>query len=460
MLDTFVVDRTTQLPLTAQIGAHLRQRIERKYLLPGQKLSTVKQLAREYETSTATIQLVLKELSNDGLVRGVRGLGVYVRKFGVPGRKPGELWVSSVSSILGESGLNRFCGQYLEAVPGGSIIARDDIPDVVGVDGDQAERIADDLTDVADIMEDAYGRPIGDADFLECTQIDGRQVMLPTSMNVNAMFCNVDMFEANGIPLPQPGWTWQDCVQIAHALTRAQDGQFGFRFSHSLWVFLAGAWQYGAKIFTPDATQSLVNSDACIHFVSILRDLGLAAPPVDPKPPRGALSTNIQRFAEGNVAMMVEGIWMPDHLKRLGMKARWKAVPLPVGDTPASVLITRGLGIRKRSPARELAREFLLAAAGWEKWPDKLARQSALCLHRDLERGDEVESVFKQMVKIGRPPLSDMLPERRRTEHIQVLKLLFPALEKAIFTEPIAQAMNSAKEHMDAMLRSDKWAYF
>jgi multiple sugar transport system substrate-binding protein len=60
----------------------------------------------------------------------------------------------------------------------------------------------------------------------------GDQVCMPQNVSSLVVYYNVDLFNANNVPLPTTGWSWDDFVAAATALTQDTDGdgttdQFG-----------------------------------------------------------------------------------------------------------------------------------------------------------------------------------------------------------------------------------------
>jgi hypothetical protein len=106
---------------------------------------------------------------------------------------------------------------------------------------------------------------------------------------------------------------------------------------------------------------------------------------------------------------------------------------------------------------QSLAREFLSAAALWEKWPDRLDYVNGLYLHADMERHDAVAQAFLRSLEHGRTSLSDVRPECRSPQQEEALRLLNPALLKVLADrEPVAQIMRHARDGMNALLGSRK----
>jgi GntR family transcriptional regulator len=66
------------VPLYIQIASALRQRIESGYWQPGQKISTLEALEREFEVARVTVRLAIELLESEGLVRRQQGRGTFV----------------------------------------------------------------------------------------------------------------------------------------------------------------------------------------------------------------------------------------------------------------------------------------------------------------------------------------------------------------------------------------------
>ncbi|MGM0345870.1 GntR family transcriptional regulator [Streptomyces sp. Adlamb9] len=62
----------------AQIAAHFTELIASGELRPGTLLPSIKNLSQQWGVSTATAEKALRKLRNDGLVRGIHGIGTEV----------------------------------------------------------------------------------------------------------------------------------------------------------------------------------------------------------------------------------------------------------------------------------------------------------------------------------------------------------------------------------------------
>ena len=72
-----VYDRS-RVPLYIQVASVMRRRIETKQWLPGQKISTLVELEREFEVARVTIRQAIDILRDEGLLRSQQGRGTFV----------------------------------------------------------------------------------------------------------------------------------------------------------------------------------------------------------------------------------------------------------------------------------------------------------------------------------------------------------------------------------------------
>jgi DNA-binding GntR family transcriptional regulator len=92
----------------AKIAAHYTELITSGQLQPGSLLPSIKNLSEEWGVSTATAEKALRKLRNEGLVRGIHGIGTEVLDRPAPmssgsqrqdrGRRTGSSWGSGETS--------------------------------------------------------------------------------------------------------------------------------------------------------------------------------------------------------------------------------------------------------------------------------------------------------------------------------------------------------------------------
>jgi len=78
MLEISKVYDRSRVPLYIQVASVMRRRIETKQWLPGQKISTLVELEREFAVARVTIRQAIDILREEGLLRSQQGRGTFV----------------------------------------------------------------------------------------------------------------------------------------------------------------------------------------------------------------------------------------------------------------------------------------------------------------------------------------------------------------------------------------------
>lgn len=172
-----------------------------------------------------------------------------------------------------------------------------------------------------------------DQDILALYQLNGQQYCLPIDTAALVVFYNKAMFDAAGLPYPQTGWTWDDFLTTAQALTADLDrdgetDQFGVdRFVNS-WPLLVWS-QTGHALFDDlrKPTRFLMDDPAAAAAVQWLADLTT----VHGVMPTIEQTANVgDMFVAGKAAMQVVGHWrVPTYLSRADFP--FDFAPLPMG---------------------------------------------------------------------------------------------------------------------------------
>ncbi|CAL9482247.1 GntR family transcriptional regulator [Streptomyces griseoincarnatus] len=121
----------------AQIAAHYAELITSGQLTPGSLLPSIKNLAQEWNVSTATAEKALRKLRTEGLVRGIHGIGTEVLDLPSPmssgsqrqdrGRRSGSSWGAGERSDSHQAALVPAPADVAEALdikPGSDVIRR------------------------------------------------------------------------------------------------------------------------------------------------------------------------------------------------------------------------------------------------------------------------------------------------------------------------------------------------
>ncbi|MCU0452965.1 MAG: extracellular solute-binding protein [Bacteroidetes bacterium] len=148
---------------------------------------------------------------------------------------------------------------------------------------------------------------------------NGGLYAFPKGFTPLMMFYNRALFREAGIAEPTPSWTWGDHRRIAASLTRDRDGdgtpdQYGTSFTNYYYFWIVWVWSAGGDVVTEDglrATGALTSAatEEAITFLTDQRTRDRVAPDVGSWVQSERTGTNAQLFANGRVAMSLDGHW-------------------------------------------------------------------------------------------------------------------------------------------------------
>jgi ABC-type glycerol-3-phosphate transport system substrate-binding protein len=94
------------------------------------------------------------------------------------------------------------------------------------------------LLDMTDMLEAKGWDPNSTYDVYRDTHDEaGRQYGIPFNIFMSGWLYNKTLFEENGVDLPTDDWTWDDLTEMAKALTKPDEDQYG--------VHAFNSWEYG-----------------------------------------------------------------------------------------------------------------------------------------------------------------------------------------------------------------------
>lgn len=209
-----------------------------------------------------------------------------------------------------------------------------------------------------------------DPAILDLYTIDGNIHCLPIDTAALVVYYNKGMFDAAGVDYPQAGWTWDDFLATAQALTFDENGdgrndQFGVDNFRNYWPMVV--WSNTGKGLFDDIrnpTEFIGNSEEAIASVQFVGDLIIKHNVMPTDEDRADIS---DLFAASKAAMAVVGHWrVPRYMAAEGVD--FDVAPLPLGKTGVPVNRADGscFGISAETKNPEAAWELVkyLAAPG------------------------------------------------------------------------------------------------
>ena len=129
---------------------------------------------------------------------------------------------------------------------------------------------------------DAYVEADADfelADFfpgsVDALRQDGQLWGIPAQLDMMVAYYNKDVFDAYGVPYPQPGWTWDEFLMTAGQVTHVNQGVFGYAPVDPLMDALAMIYARGAWIMDDvrNPTRMTFNAPQVVDAVDWYADL-------------------------------------------------------------------------------------------------------------------------------------------------------------------------------------------
>lgn len=216
---------------------------------------------------------------------------------------------------------------------------------------------------------------------VEPGQVGGKQYLLPKDYSTLAVYYNRAVFDAAGVPYPQDGWTWDDLLKTAQALTRDTDGDgqtdvWGIQLP-AIWTTGFEYWvaAAGGSLISPDGKSYVgyMDSPAAIRAAQFYADLynkhRVAPPPAD----LSAFGGGNSEFDTGKAGMRLFGRW-PQAGMLKNPHIDLGVVGTPSDAQPANILFWGGFGIASTTEHFEEACRFLAYYVGpegskvWKDW--------------------------------------------------------------------------------------------
>ena len=216
--------------------------------------------------------------------------------------------------------------------------------------------------------EDFYPQP------LDAFRLDGELICIPQNISSLVVYYNRDLFEAEGVPLPAEGWTWDDFLAAAQVLTKDLDGdgltdQHGLGVENSLIRFAPFIWQAGGDVVDDvDApTELTLDTPEAREGIEFFISLSLEHKVV-PTEAEVLAESDEDRFMNGTTAMLLQSRRAVPSLREIDAFT-WDVAPLPQYKDAAGILHSDAYCLAAPSENKEAAWAFIEFALGPEGQP-------------------------------------------------------------------------------------------
>ncbi|MDN3497272.1 extracellular solute-binding protein [Planococcus sp. APC 4015] len=201
---------------------------------------------------------------------------------------------------------------------------------------------------------------------------DGRISALPYSVMAASVIYNTQIFEANGLEVPE---TWDELVDVCEALQAAGITPFYATFKDD-WTVGQGWYDYaiGGSVDVPDFFEGMnaegteVGPDSSVSFQ---RDFAepmqkmteLTSSYVNEDAPSRGYGDGNLAFGKGEAAMYLQGPWALGEIAKSAPDLELGTFPLPITDDPADLAVRVNMDLAAMIPEasrhQEAARDFL-----------------------------------------------------------------------------------------------------
>ena len=189
---------------------------------------------------------------------------------------------------------------------------------------------------------------------LEGFSIDGKIYGLPSGTQTMVMYYNKKMFDEAGIAYPQDGWTWDEFLEDAKALTKADGSVYGFGLSSSYFQ-LTPWWATNGTALVNEDSEPALNTPEMIETVEFLNQM--VTEKITPDP----ISSDVYTmFSSKQLAMVGAGRWVLNTWQDAGLtNDDFDCVQWPINKEEGSVYGGSAWCIGKTTENKEMAVELL-----------------------------------------------------------------------------------------------------
>ncbi|NIN70448.1 MAG: extracellular solute-binding protein [Gemmatimonadetes bacterium] len=302
---------------------------------------------------------------------------------------------------------------------------------------------------------------------LEIFRRPGGLYAFPKDFNPIVVYCNLDLFDEVGIPLPKRDWTWSDFLSVAQRLTRDVNGDgrtdtYGTLVRRVFYLWQPWVWSAGGDVLSPDGRRASgfldsPETESAIRFLTDLVTVHEVVPSVDVQRQPTGMERNY--FLTGRIGMVTSGHWWLPQIRRYidEGKVNVAVLPLPRYDDesePVTVLYAAGWAVphntRHKKLAVELAAHLSSAEAQRMRAEYGLALPSLRAVHKDVAANDpyDLEETFLFAARHGRRSWGSTVEEWAQVE-VQMPDIF----DRVIFAdEPLEEVTADIASRIDAIL--------
>lgn len=301
---------------------------------------------------------------------------------------------------------------------------------------------------------------------LDIFSSDGAVLAFPKGFSPLVYYYNRALFDAARLPYPHDGWTWDEFVATAKALTKDLDrdgtpDQWGTAVVRPFYAWQAMIWSGGGDILTADGRRAsgALDTPASIASLDFLTSL-VVRHGVAPRPNafRAVTGNEARLFYSGRLALLPSGHWLVPNIRRqlANGKLRLGVVSFPRAPNAAvaTPLFASGWAVPRNTPHRKLAVQLAAALAGAD------AQRARLAAGLELSTMPAVQAAFAARDSLGldeaftRQVSAGRVPWGARIVRFREVEAILPEIIDQVVIEgrPVADAVRGATVRIDQVL--------
>ena len=200
---------------------------------------------------------------------------------------------------------------------------------------------------------------------LDAFKNNGKTIAIPSGLDPWVMYYNKDLFDQYGVAYPQLGWTWDDFLQKAAAISHPDEGIYGYASRPGYYDSYFFLGQHGGRLADSSGQPTFndpLNVEAMQWYSRLFNDLKLAPTPAQASAAYGYASDSAMLgILQGKI-----GMWNGTLSDRGGMNQdlakwniRWGVAPLPRDTQAFNGIFFEGYAISNESANPEAAWQWI-----------------------------------------------------------------------------------------------------
>ncbi len=286
---------------------------------------------------------------------------------------------------------------------------------------------------------------------LDAFAFEGTQYGLPITFSTVVLYYNKALFDAAGVSYPDADWTWDDVMAAAEAISNPAERVWGIYQPVQFWEFYKVAQAAGGGLVVGGDAIAIDTPEnrAALEYL-----VGKVEAGVMPTDAQLSGMANEDLFLNGQLGMLVSGIWMFDRFSQAEFD--WDIAVEPGNARRATHFFANAAVIARTTPNADAAwawTRFLAAspevvsariASSWDLPALSLANADVLQPYLEAGMPENREAVFESLAYAVNPPVVDRQPELQDVVNQE--------LEAALLgTKTVEEALASAQRRVEAL---------